>query len=92
MFYIMLTGYAPFEIPEWVDEQFQAVISGDVKLMLRAVCLTPGVEVSHAALEVLGCMLCPEAKRHTADQMLDHPWFREDQQQANPVSLSCHST
>lgn len=70
--YILLCGFPPFYEENQVDEM-RKILSGDFEFV------APYFDaVSQQAKELIGHMLVVQpAKRYTAQQVLDHPWFND---------------
>lgn len=82
MFFIMLVGCPPYEMPQQRDPRFRLIISGRVDELLRHWGLTP--LYSPDAIDLLRRMFRPESERITVDEMLNHRFFAN--QSAEPLT------
>jgi len=73
VFFILLVGCPPYEMPHEGDPRFNLIISGKVSSLLTHWKLH-GI-FSDSAVDLLQRMLSPEKSRITIEQMLQHPFL-----------------
>ena len=74
--FMMLTGAPPFQRPCSSDPCFPWIASGQLSELLNAWGING---VSMEALDLLEGMLCVDSeKRYTLQQVINHPWMRND--------------
>jgi len=71
--FMMLFAKPPYTFPSIEDKFYLSITYGDIPQLLEDHgCQN---QLSESAQEFLSWMLCPERRRKTAKELLDHPWM-----------------
>eukprot|EP01083_Nonionella_stella_P066543 175289_1 len=76
IFFILMVGCPPYEIPVAEDKRFTFIINNEVRRLLRHWQLLD--QFSDSAIDLLQRMLLVEPNRIRMDEILNHPFIRED--------------
>jgi serine/threonine protein kinase len=73
--FILLTGVPPFELPSRTDARFVYLADGKLRHLLNH---WGHADIPDEVVELLSCMLCPEASRWSIKEVLSHPWLLDE--------------
>jgi len=74
--FVMLSGCPPFAEATQADQRFRVVQRGDLAKLVRVWNLS--AKIPPLAIELLNGMLCPQDRRFTVQQVLDHAFLQTE--------------